>query len=153
VICVAACSLVSNSSTASVWVENRSASAAAFFVTDNSDSPAGWYVVPAHTVAHAGSTGLRVSSDVRVNVLGWGHQERHVSECSPGDYGDTLHDVPNGASVRLLIEASGRPSVDLGPEPPGIPALPLAPLGTLSEAQLCELWPSLVPSLPPSDRR
>jgi hypothetical protein len=77
---------------------------------------------------------------------GSGHQpyERtssagHVSECSPGHYDDTLYDVPSGASVRLLIEATGEPSVVLMDEPSGLPHLTAQPvMGTLNEADLCE---------------
>ena len=119
-----------------VWVENRSSQEATFFVTDNSLKDAGWYVVPAHTSAHAGSNGLG-SPDVRVNVLGWGHEVNHVSRCAPGDYDDTIYDVPRGASVRLLIDESGRPSVSLAAEPANLPHLASAPLGNLSEAQVC----------------
>jgi hypothetical protein len=89
----------------SVWVDNRSSQAAAFFLEDLSTGPGGWFIVPAHTTAHAGSDGLG-SSAVRANVLGWGREAGHVSECSPGNYDDTLYDVPGGASVRLLIEAT-----------------------------------------------
>ena len=121
----------------SVWVENRSPEAATFFVTDLSDGPAGWYIVPAHSTAHAGSTGLRFPA-VRVNVLGWGHEAAHVGKCSPGQYDDTLYDVPDGSSVRLLIDGTGQPSVSLVPEPPGLPQLLLAPIGAMSEDELCQ---------------
>jgi hypothetical protein len=89
-----ACTLVS-AARPSVWVDNRSSQAAAFFLDDLSTGPGGWFIVPAHTTAHAGSDGLG-STDVRVNVLGWGHEAGHVSECSPGNYDDTLYDVPGG---------------------------------------------------------
>jgi hypothetical protein len=121
----------------SVWAENRSARDATFFVTDDSASPAAWYVVPAHTTAHAGSDGLG-SSDVRVNVLGWAHEINHVGKCAPGDYDDTLSNVPPVASVRLLIDETGRPSVSLSPEPPGLPHLAQAPLGNEPEDQRCQ---------------
>lgn len=115
---------------ASVWVENRSSVPATFFVTDNSDQPAAWFVVPADSTAHVGSTGLHISPDVRVNVLGWQHEANHVDACSPGDYDDTLHGVPAGASVKLLIDETGRPSVALAAEPSGLPALDAVPEGT-----------------------
>jgi hypothetical protein len=133
---VVSCAMYGPSRT-SVWVENRSSEYATFFVTDLSDGPSGWYIVPAHTTAHAGSTGLRFSAVV-ANVLGWGHEANHVSNCSPGDYDDTLYDVPDGSSVRLLIDETGRPSVSLAPEPPGLPQLALAPLGSMSEADRCQ---------------
>jgi hypothetical protein len=95
----------------SVWVEDRSAQRAAFFLDDLSTGPGGWFIVGAHTTAHAGSDGLGTTA-VRANVLGWGHEAGHVSECSPGSYDDTLYDVPSGASVRLLIEATGDPLLD-----------------------------------------
>ena len=120
----------------SVWVENRSSETATFLVYDLSDGPAAWYMVPAHTTAHAGSDGLRFPAVV-ANVLGWGHEANHVSRCSPGDYDDTLYDVPPGASVRLLIEETGRPSVSFAPEPQGLPHLVQAPLGPMSEDQRC----------------
>src|SRR5450432_1322718 len=61
----------------SVWVDNRSSNAVTFFVTDLGAGDAGWYKVPAHTVAHAGSDGLG-SPAVRVNALGWNHVADHV---------------------------------------------------------------------------
>lgn len=103
----------------SVWVENRSSEAATFFV------------------AHAGSDGLRYPAVV-ANVLGWGHEANHASKCSPGDYDDTLYDVPSGASVRLLIDETGRPSVSLAPETPGLPRLVPAPLGPMPEDERCQ---------------
>ncbi len=115
---------------ASVWVENRSSAPATFFVTDDSDQPAAWFVVPANTTAHVGSAGLYGSPDVTVNVLGWQHEANHVDACSPGDYDDTLYDVPAGASVRLLIDETGRPSVALAQEPTGLPTLDAVPEGT-----------------------
>jgi hypothetical protein len=122
----------------SVWVDNRSSQSAAFFLTGLGDGPAGWFIVAAHTTAHAGSDGLG-STAVRANVLGWGHEANHVSECSPSDYDDTLYDVPPGASVRLLIEATGEPSVALMAEPSGLPVLPAQPImGTFNEADLCQ---------------
>ena len=121
----------------SVWVANLSPETATFFVTDNSDRDAAWFVVPAHTTAHVGSGGLG-SSDVRVNVLGFGHGANHVDKCSPGDYDDTIYDVPDHASVRLLIDDSGNPSVRLAPEPPGLETLPEVPLGNLPEAERCD---------------
>lgn len=121
----------------SVWVENRSSQAAAFFLDDLSTGTAAWFIVPAHTTAHAGSDGLGTSA-VRVNVLGWRHEANHVSECSPGDHDDTLYDVPGGASVRLLIEASGEPAVSLMPEPSGLPDLAPQPMmGPMTEADRC----------------
>ena len=136
VLLAAACGMYGPSGT-SVWVENRSPEAATFFVTDLSDGPAGWYIVPAHTTAHAGSTGLRFPA-VRANVLGWGHEAGNVSKCAPGEYDDTLYDVPDGSSVRLLIEETGQPSVSLAPEPPDLPQLALVPLGPMSEEQRCQ---------------
>jgi hypothetical protein len=121
----------------SVWVENRSSKTAAFFVTDLSDGPAGWYIVPGNMTARAGSDGLRFS-DVRVNVLGWGYEARNAPRCSPGDYDDTLYDVPEGSFVRLVIDETGQPSVGVAPEPPGLPRLSLAPLGPMSEADRCQ---------------
>jgi hypothetical protein len=115
---------------------NRSSEEVAFFVSDNSTSPAAWCVVGPNTAARAGSDGLG-SPDVRVNVLGWRHEANNVSACSPGDYADTLYDVPRGAAVRLLIEASGEPSVVLEPEPSGLPAVAQVPLGNLSEEGRC----------------
>jgi len=114
---------------ASVWVENRSSAPVTFFVTDNSDRPTATYVVPADTMAHAGSAGLHISRDVRVNVLGWQHEANHVDACSPGDYDDTLYSVPARASVKLLIDETGRPSVAFAAEPSGLPALDAVPEG------------------------
>lgn len=37
----------------SVWIENRWSEQAVVFVTDNSDSPAAWYVVPPKTAVRA----------------------------------------------------------------------------------------------------
>lgn len=124
------------SSKPSVWIENRSPDQAVIFVTDNSDGPAAWYVVPAETSAHAGSGGLG-SPDVRVNLLGWQHEANGVSSCSPGAYDDTIYNVPPEASVRLLIDETGQPTVSLAPEPPNLPNLAQAPLGDLSEAGIC----------------
>ena len=120
----------------SVWIENRSSQQAVVFVTDDSARPAAWYVVPPHTTIRAGSDGLG-SPDVRANVLGWRHEADHLSRCAPGDYHDTIPDVPRGASVRLLIDETGQPSVSLAPEPPNLTPLPQAPLGNLSEAGIC----------------
>jgi hypothetical protein len=120
----------------SVWVMNSSNDEVAFFVSDNSSNPAAWYVVGPHTSARAGSAGLG-SPDVRINVLGWQHEANNVSACSPGDYPDTLYDVPRGAAVRLLIGVSGEPSVAIAPEPSGLPVLAQVPLGNLSEAGRC----------------
>lgn len=135
-VLVSGCALASGRQ--SVWVDNRSSQPAAFFLDDLSTGPGGWFIVAAHMTAHAGSDGLGTPA-VRANVLGWGHEARHVSECSPGDYDDTLYDVPGGASVRLLIEATGEPSVVLMDEPSGLPHLTAQPvMGTLNEADLCE---------------
>jgi hypothetical protein len=123
---VAACS----PGRASVWVENRSSQRATIFVTDNSDQPAAWYLVAPSTTAHLGSGGLTISPDVRVNLIGWRHEADGVDACSPGDYQDTLYAVPAGASVKLLIEPNGRPSVSLAPEPSALAHLPAAPDGT-----------------------
>lgn len=124
----------------SVWVENRSSQAAAFFVTDGSDAPAGWYIVPAHTIAHAGSDGLG-SPDVRINVLGWGNDAAYNdSECAPGLYDDTLYGVPTRASIRLLIEATGQPSVAIQAEPSGLPHLAPQPMGPLTRAGRCDYF-------------
>jgi hypothetical protein len=118
---------VSAASRASVWVENRSAESVAFFVTDNSDGPAGYFVVPPHTTAHAGSDGIGlVSRDVRVNVLHW-IKVTAGDPCTPTDYDDTIYNTPAGASVRLLVEADGQPSVTLAPEPSGLPHLDALP--------------------------
>jgi len=137
VVAIAIAVGVGSASRPSVWVENRSSHEATFFVTDNSlDSAGGWYLVPAHTAAHAGSDGLG-SPDVRVNVLGWRHEVNHVGKCAPGDYDDTVHNVPRWTSVRLLIDETGEPSVSLAPEPVGLPQLVSAPLGNLPEAQRC----------------
>jgi hypothetical protein len=119
-----------------VWVDNRSQHDATFFVTDLSAEPAAFYVVPAHTTMHAGSDGL-VYRDVRVNVLGWRHEENGVGPCSPGHYDDTIYNVPSGAAVRLLIDETGEPSVSLVPEPPGLPHLTRAPLNDLPQDQRC----------------
>jgi hypothetical protein len=138
-VAVSACALLSGPRPL-VWVDNRSSEVAAIFVTDLGDGPAGWFIVPAHTTAHAGSDGLG-SPDVRVNLLGWRHEAGNVSECSPGNYDDTLYDVPRGASVRLLIEADGRPSVSLMEEPAGLPDLEAQTvMNTLNEADLCEYF-------------
>ena len=115
---------------------NQSGEDVAFFVSDNSTTPAAWYVVAPHTSAHAGSAGLG-SPDVTVNALGWRHEVNNVAACSPGDYDDTLYSVPAGAHVRLLIEPSGEPSVSLDAEPPGLPTLAQVPLGGLSEDGRC----------------
>ena len=61
--------------------------------------------------------------------MGWRHDVNDVDECSPGDYEDTLYDVPAGASVRLLVEPDGTPSVALATEPPGLPTVAVAELG------------------------
>jgi hypothetical protein len=122
----------------SVWVDNRSAEAATFFVDDLGTGPAPYYIVAAHTSAHVGSDGLG-TREVRVNVLGWGHEAGNVGPCSPGQYDDTLYDVPAGGSVRLLIDVSGQPSVGLASEPPSLPRLERAPLdGRVTEEQLCQ---------------
>jgi hypothetical protein len=120
----------------SVWVDNRSTSAVTFFVTHGGAGAAGWYQVPAHTVAHAGSDGLG-SPDVRVNALGWDHVAHGTGPCSPSDYDDTIYNMPRFASVELQIDASGRPSVSLAPEPPNLPHLAPDPVGNLPEAQRC----------------
>jgi hypothetical protein len=106
------------------------------FVTDNSLSPAAWYVVPPRTAVHAGSAGLG-SPDVRVNLLGWQHETLGVSRCAPGDYDDTISNVPPGASVLLLIEETGRPLVSLATEPPNLRRLGEAPLNDMSEEERC----------------
>ena len=111
-----------------MWIDNRSPDALAVFVTDLSDRPAAWYRIPGNTAVHAGSAGLRFDA-VRVNVMGWRHDVNNVDECSPGDYEDTLYDVPAGASVRLLVEPDGTPSVALATEPPGLPTVAVAELG------------------------
>ena len=123
----------------SVWVDNRSAQAATFFVYDLGSGATPYYIVPPHTTAHVGSDGLH-TRDVLVNVLGWGHEERHVGPCSPGYYDDTIYDVPPRGSVRLLIEVTGQPSVSLAPEPPSLPDLARATAldGPLTEDQLCQ---------------
>jgi hypothetical protein len=123
----------------SVWVENRSGNNVVLFVTDLSSLPEACFVVPANSAATLGSAGLgnSPSHDVRVNVLGWRHEVGNVGPCSPGDYDDTVYDVPPGASVRLLIEPSGEPSVSITPEPSDLPAVAEAPLGGMSEAELC----------------
>jgi hypothetical protein len=120
----------------SVWIENRSSQQGVVFVTDGSSRPAAWYVVPARTTVHAGSDGLG-SPDVTVNLLGWQHEAGHVGRCAPGNYNDTIYDVPRGAPVRLLIDETGRPSVSLAPEPPNPAPLLQAPLENLSEAGIC----------------
>ena len=53
------------------------------------------------------------------------------------DYDDTLYDVPRSASVQLLIEESGEPSVRLVPERPDLVHLVQMPLDGLSEAERC----------------
>lgn len=122
----------------SVWVDNRSSEVAVFYVYDLGPGPAPYYIVPPNTAAHVGSEGL-TSSTVQVNVLGWRHEDNHVGPCSPGNYDDTLYDVPSNGSVRLLIDATGQPSVSLAPEPPSLPDLARAPLdGPLTEDQLCQ---------------
>lgn len=123
-------------SRASVWIDNQSSQQAVVFVDDLGSGPAPWYVVPAKTTVHVGSAGLG-SSAVRVNLLGWRHEENHVSRCAPGDYDDTLYDVPPGASVRLLIEESGQPSVSLASEPPNLPTLDQTHFADQSEAGIC----------------
>jgi hypothetical protein len=123
-------------STPSVWIENLSSQDAVVFVTDNSTRPEAWYVVPAGVRGHAGSAGLG-SSEVRVNVLGWGAAANGVGRCSPGDYDDTVHDVPRWSSVRLLIDKDGTPIVSVAPEPPDLPVLRPAPLNNLPEADRC----------------
>lgn len=120
-----------------VWIDNRSSQQVVVFVTDNGDGAAAWYIVPPKSAGHAGSAGLG-SPDVRVNLLGWRHEENHVGRCAPGDFDDTLSDVPRSASVRLLVDETGRPSVSLAIEPSGLAALEQAPLGDLSESDLCE---------------
>lgn len=120
----------------SVWIDNRSPEQAVVFVDDLGPGPAPWYVVPAKTTVHVGSAGLG-SSAVRVNVLGWRHEENHVSRCAPGDYDDTLYDVPAGASVLLLIEASGQPSVTMAPEPAGLATVDQTHFADQSEAGIC----------------
>lgn len=133
----------------SVWVDNRSAEAATFFVDDLGSDAAPFYIVPPRTSAHIASPGLS-SRDVRVNVLGWRHEEGHVGPCAPGNYDDTIYDVPADGSVRLLIDASGQPSVSLAPEPTSLPDLKRAPLdGPLTEDQLCERVQELL-AAPPS---
>lgn len=117
-----------------IWIENRSAEPHPLFVDNLSDHPALWYIVPPNTIASAGSS---TGEAVRVNVLGWRHEQGHVAPCSPGDYDDTLYDVPLAASVRLLIEEDGRPSVGFASEPPGLPRLPEASIGPLTEDELC----------------
>jgi hypothetical protein len=114
---------VSLASRASVWVKNDSSESVAFFVTDLSDGPGGYYVVPAHTTAHAGSDGIGLTSRaVRVNVLRW--REVVAGEpCTPTDYDDTIYDVPAGVSVELHIASDGQPSVTLAPEPSNLPQL------------------------------
>jgi len=131
----------------SVWVENRSADAATFFVDDLGSDSSPFYIVPPHTSARVSNPGLS-TRDVRVNVLGWGHEVRHVGPCSPGHYDDTIYDVPSDASVRLEIAVTGEPSVSLASEPPSLPALERAPLdGPLTEDQLCERVQELVAGL------
>jgi hypothetical protein len=135
----------------SVWVENRSAQAATFFLDDLGAGPAPYYIVPPHATAHVGSEGLH-TRDVVVNVLGWGHEADHVGPCAPGDYDDTIYGVPPGGSVRLLIDVTGQPSVSLASEPPSLPGLMRAPLdGPLTEDQLCQRVQELL-AAPPSPR-
>jgi hypothetical protein len=127
-----------NISRPSVWVQNRSAHDATFFVTDRGKGPEGWLIVRAHTTAHAGSDGLGIGAqDVRINMLSWRHEAAQVGPCAPGDYADTLSSVPAGASVRLLIDKSGQPSVSLAAKPAGLPHLVNEPLNGSSEDQLC----------------
>ena len=122
----------------SVWVENRSAQAATFFIYDLGSGPTSYYIVPPHTTAHVGSEGLH-THDVLVNVLGWGHEAAHVGPCAAGHYDDTIYDVPPAGSVRLLIDVTGEPSVSLAAEPPSLPDLARAPLdGSVTEDQLCQ---------------
>lgn len=117
---------VSLASRASLWVENRSADSVSFFVTDNSNAPGGYFVVPARTTAHVGSDGIGLTSrDVRVNVLHW-IEVTAGDPCAPSDYDDTISDTPPGASVRLLIDA-GQPSVSLAAEPSRLPHLDALP--------------------------
>jgi hypothetical protein len=136
VIVVVALGAALSATQPTVWIENRSSAQAVVFVSDNSDSPAAWYVVPAGATVHAGSAGLGTTA-VRVNLLGWRHEANGVSPCSPGDYDDTIYDVPRAASVRLLIDETGRPSVSLATEPVGLRELAQVPLGDLSEAERC----------------
>jgi hypothetical protein len=122
----------------SVWVDNRSAEAATFFVDGLGPDAGPFYIVPPHTSAHVANPGLGWV-DVRVNVLGWRHEEGHVGPCAPGNYDDAIYNVPARGSVRLLIDPSGQPSVSLAPEPPSLPDLNRAPLdGPLTEEQLCQ---------------
>ena len=132
----------------SVWVDNRSSQAATFFVYDLGPGSTPYYIVPPHTAAHVGSDGLH-TRDVVVNVLGWRHEEGHVGPCAPGNYDDTIYDVPPDGSVRLLIGVTGEPSVSLASEPPSLPDLARAPLdGPLTEDQLCQKVHELLAALP-----
>jgi hypothetical protein len=132
----------------SVWVENRSAQAATFFIYDLGAGPTPYYIVPPHTTAHVGSEGLH-TRDVLVNVLGWGHEAAHVGPCAPGHYDDTIYGVPPAGSVRLLIDVTGQPSVSLASEPPSLPDLARAPLdGPLTEDQLCQKVQELLAASP-----
>jgi hypothetical protein len=132
----------------SAWVDNRSSQAATFFLDDLSSGPAPYYIVRPHTSAHVGSDGLH-TRDVRVNVLGWGHEAGHVGPCAPGHYDDTIYDVPPAGSVRLLIDVTGQPSVSLASEPPSLPNLARAPLdGPLTEDQLCQRVQELLAASP-----
>ncbi len=117
------------------------------FVTDLSATSAQWYIVRPHTSAHVGSAGLG-TGHVRVNVLGWGHEVRNVGPCSPGHYADTLYDLPPAASVRLLIDESGQPSVGRESEPSSLPSLSSASLDELTEDQLCHRVQELLAASP-----
>jgi hypothetical protein len=131
-----------------VWVENRSSQAVVFFVDDLGSDPAPYYVVPANTAARVGTPGLS-TRDVRVNVLGWRHEANGVGPCAPGDYDDTIYDVPPDGGVRLLIEASGQPSVAMQVEPASLRLLERAPLDApLTEDELCERVQELVVTQP-----
>lgn len=123
----------------SVWVQNDSSRVVIFFVADLGPDPAAYFIVPPHTTAHVDNEGRR-TRDAVVNVLGWRHEVNHVGRCAPGDYDDTRYDVPPSGSVRLLIEASDQPSLDLTAEPPSLPLLTreTALDGPLSEDQVCD---------------